>query len=181
MSIHSLRVIRPVNQSMSRPVSRGVGNSAEESRLYLRESDLDHGASLIRQSARKIRHLANSIAQEAGLLEAELETLVELSEIEGCDISELRTHLNAPKQSLARNLNALEKSGFIKRVPCIKDGRRRLLHLTNSGKTVISRAAKGWRDVLLEAYRASGPEVVSNAKKLLQHVADSSPEKEKES
>ncbi|ACT58017.1 transcriptional regulator, MarR family [Hirschia baltica ATCC 49814] len=181
MSIHSLRVIRPVNQSMSRPVSRGASNSAEESRLYLRESDLDQGASLIRQSARKIRHMVGSVAQEAGLLEAELDTLIELVEMEGCDISELRAHLFAPKQSLARNLNALEKSGYIERVPCPKDGRRRLLNLTESGKEVISKAANGWRDVLLEAYRASGPEVVANAKKLLQHVAKSSPEKDEDS
>ena len=178
MSIHSLSVIRPVNQSMSRPVSRGVGNSAEESRLYLRESDLDLGASLIRQSARKLRYHLNSVAQEANLLDTELETLIELSTIEGCDISELRTYLNAPKQSLARNLKTLEKNGYIKRIPCVKDGRRRLLHLSDSGKTLVAHAAKGWRDVLLKSYRASGPEIVSNAKKLLQQIADSSPEKD---
>lgn len=175
MSIHSLRVIRPVNQSMSRPVSRGAGNSAEESRLYLRESDLDQGASLIRQSARKIRYLVGNIAEEAGILEAELDTLIELYEMEGCDISELRKHMNAPKQSLARNLNALEKKDFIKRTPCPKDGRRRLLYITDSGKSLVSRAAEGWREVLLKAYKASGPETVIHAKKLLQQLADSAP------
>lgn len=180
MSFHSLRVIRPVNQSMSRPVARGVSNSADESRLYLRESDLDHGAALIRQSARKIRYLVNSVAQEANLLEAELDTLIELHDLEGCDISELRTHLNAPKQSLARNLNALEEAGFIRRIPCPKDGRRRLLHTTDSGKEIINQAAKGWRNVLLEAYRSSGPDVVSNAKKMLQSVVDTPPPKDKD-
>ncbi len=155
---------------MSRPVARTAPAVGVDARLYLRESELDQGASLIKNAARALRQNAIRHASGANLLEAELDTLIELFEAEGCDVTELRERMDAPKQSLTRNLNALEQKNFIERRLCKQDGRKRRLYLTSNGRELATAMAEGWREILLSAFRACGPETVSNARRLLLEV-----------
>ncbi|MEM6627197.1 MAG: MarR family transcriptional regulator [Pseudomonadota bacterium] len=155
-----------VNRPPTLPASGGA-----DGRLYLREAELDLGAELLRAAARRLIRRARNAAGAKDLLDAELDIVIELLNAEGIDVSEMRARLDAPKQSLARNLKSLENKGFIARRPCPKDGRRRLLSLTEIGRDLASRAAAGWREALLDAYKAAGPESVAGARSLLQAIA----------
>lgn len=163
-----------MNSNTSRPAPTGSAGA----RLYLREAELDQGAALIRSAARNLRQSAHAATRESGLLDAELDTLIELYDTEGCDVSELRHRLNAARQSLNRNLKTLENKGLISRSPCPQDARRRLLHLTDDGRALAARAAAGWRELLLNAYRTTGPDDVSSARRLLLQLSNMTPDTE---
>ena len=157
---------------MNSPSSNTASRGAPNTRLYLRETELDEGAALLRAAFRKLCACAQSAAGDTGLLDAELDILIELSDLEGCDVTTLRDRLETPKQSLARNLNNLETKGLIARRKCDRDGRRRLLALTQEGRTIAQKAADGWRNLLAEAFRMAGPDDVLSARRLLTFVAE---------
>ncbi len=136
-------------------------------RLYLRESELDQGAQLLRKTSRNLRELARLAAQPCDLLDAELDVLIELFSTEGCDVSALRKQMGAAKQSLNRNLTALESKGLIRRDVSSADRRRRALRLTDEGRRIASDAAEGWRTALRDAYRTVGPEDVAATRRLI--------------
>ena len=106
-------------------------------------------------------------------MDAALDVLIELSSMEGCDIAQLRTHMQAPKQSMNRNLNNLVGQGLVRRAICPRDARRRRLYLTEDGKELVDQAASGWRALLLDAFRKAGPDNVSSARKVLIELAGS--------
>lgn len=170
-------MIKPVNQSQSvNPRSLGANgpNQSADPRLYLRDSELDQAAALVRRAARNLRESAIKTAGNANIIDAAIDVLIEISSMEGCDVAQLRAHMQAPKQSLNRNLNILEENGLIKRTPCPRDARRRRLMLSEDGKKLVEDAANGWRALLLDAFRKAGPDNVSSARNVLFELAKSS-------
>ena len=142
-----------------------------EPRLYLKDSELDQGAHLLRSAFRRLRDKAHEAA-DCPLGEGELDILVELFISGDLPVNALRDAIGAPKQSLARRLNDLQERDLVERAKCHQDGRRRIVRLTESGRTIAERAASGWRNALSIAYKAAGPERVNNMRILLASLAD---------
>lgn len=157
----------PVNRPQN---VRPPADTADQ-RVYLRDQDLDQGAALIRIAARALFSTIQTKTNGLSLSDPQLEILQELHDTGSMDVSELRKVLNAPKQSLARHLNDLEKSGFINRVQDTEDRRRRLVGLTEQGKTLTDAMTKQRRDLMRKIYLDAGPEVVTGARRLLQEIA----------
>ena len=146
---------------------------AADARLYLRESELDQGARLVRAAYRALRNEALKNAEGSDLSEPEIDILVELLGRTDEDVTSLRNAMGTPKQSMARHLQSLEDKGLLMRKRCPKDGRRRVLILTDQGRDIASQAADGWRRLMAAAYVAVGPEDVANTRRLLAMLADS--------
>lgn len=147
-------------------------SGAADARLYLRETELDQGARLLRAAWRNLHAQAVEAASDAGLIEAEIDILIELLGLENEDVTSLRERMGAPKQSMARHLQSLEDKGLIARRRCPRDGRRRILTLSPEGEKIASRAAEGWRRAMARAYLAAGPEDVADARRLLALLAE---------
>lgn len=66
---------------------------------------------------------------------------------EGIQVSELATLANVRKQSMAQQVEQLEKLGYLERRPDPNDRRARLVFLTERGKKVRPVALKAGREV----------------------------------
>jgi len=157
----------PVN----RPAIPGAPAVGADARLYLRDQDLDQGAALIQSAARRLLRLAQQGVGKAEISEAELAVLLELHDSGPLDVGVLRTRLDSPKQSLARNLNELETRGLLARETSARDRRRRLVKLTDEGGDMALRAADRRRTALREAFLTAGQDAVNGARRVLSELA----------
>ena len=156
----------PVNRPLPAP-GAPASSSGGDSRLYLRDQDLNEGAALIRAAARRLAQLAESAGAVASISAPEMDVLQEVFDLGPMDVGDLRARLNAPKQSLARNLNQLEGRGFVTRETDPADRRRRLVTLTPAGQTFARDATERRRSALRQAFLAAGPDAVTGARRVL--------------
>lgn len=157
----------PVN----RPAIPGAPAVGADARLYLRDQDLDQGAAMIQSAARRLLRLALQGVGKTEISEAELAIVLELHDGGPLDVGLLRSRLDSPKQSLARNLNELETRGVLARETSARDRRRRLVRLTDAGIAIAVRAAERRRSALREAFLAAGQDAVSGARRVLSELA----------
>jgi DNA-binding MarR family transcriptional regulator len=157
----------PVN----RPQSASSPAASADGRLYLRDQDLDQGAALIRAAARRLDQLADTAGGPLGLSGPELDILLEIHDRGPIDVTELRSRLDAPKQSMARNLNTLEASGMLARQTSQQDRRRRLVTLTPEGMTFARGATERRREALRLAFLSAGPDAVTGARRVLSELS----------
>lgn len=157
-----------VNQA---PIQLSSGGGAD-GRLYLHEAQLDDGSALIRRAARRLDRLARSADKAGDLTTLALDVAMEIHGHGGLSVGDLRERLEAPKQSLARALNELEREGLTRRSPSQRDGRRRLVELTESGKNLASAAADRRREALRAALLIAGPSAAAGAWDVLALLAD---------
>lgn len=153
----------PVNRPQ--PVTQPA--AAADGRLYLRDQDLDQGAALIRAAARQLAHLAGGTSAPDGLSTPELDILLEIHDRGPMDVTELRSRLDAPKQSMARNLNTLEGRNLVVRQTGHQDRRRRLVTLTPEGMSFARQATEKRRMAMREAFLTAGPDAVTGARRVL--------------
>lgn len=159
----------PVNRPQPAPPPASAPAGAD-SRLYLRDQDLDEGAAVIRAAARRLAQLVEAAGAPASLSAPELDILQEIHDRGPMDVGDLRARLGAPKQSLARNLNQLEARKLVTRETDPRDRRRRLVTLTNEGMSFSREATERRRTALRQAFLAVGPEAVSGARRVLSEL-----------
>jgi len=157
----------PVNRPHPAPSAPAAAVSGGDSRLYLRDQDLNEGAALIRAAARKLAELAEKAGAAASISAPEMEVLQEVFDLGPMDVGDLRARLGAPKQSLARNLNQLEARGFVTRETDPADRRRRLVTLTATGLTFARESTERRRNALRQAFLSAGPDAVTGARRVL--------------
>lgn len=159
----------PVNRPLPAP-GAPTASSSGDGRLYLRDQDLNEGAALIRAAARRLAQLAESAGAAASISAPEMDVLQEVFDLGPMDVGDLRARLNAPKQSLARNLNQLEARGLVTRETDPGDRRRRLVTLTAAGMTFARDATERRRAALRQAFLSAGPDAVTGARRVLSDV-----------
>jgi len=167
LNIHCPGVAAPVN----RPQIASQPPAGADGRLYLRDSELDQGAALIRAAARRLERLSDPVAGAEGLSQAEAAILIELFDSGPLEVGELQFRLGAPKQTLARRLNTLEAKGMVRRTTSESDRRRRLVALTETSGEAARKATERRRAALREAFLSAGPEAVSGARRMLAETA----------
>ncbi len=156
----------PVNRPISAPGAPAAPSGADN-RLYLRDQDLNEGAALIRAAARRLGELAEAAGAAASISAPEMDVLQEIFDVGPMDVGDLRARLNAPKQSLARNLNQLEGRGFVARETDQSDRRRRLVTLTAAGMAFARESTERRRAALRQAFLSAGPDAVTGARRVL--------------
>ncbi len=130
-------------------------------------------AALIRASSRRLSQLVQPAAGAYRLTPPELEILEEILDRGPMDVTELRTRLDYPKQSLTRYLNQLEELELVTRLPDGRDKRRRLVTLTPSGDSFAREATHRRRLALRQAFLVAGPEAATGARRVLQELLKS--------
>lgn len=139
--------------------------------LHLRDDVLDEGAAAILAAAAMLEAAAAPAFADAGLTPTHARVLTTVRRSAGIGVSALGRAVGLAKQTLAPALAELEARGLIARQRSARDGRERLVVLTEAGVAATETAVRAQRSRLRVAYRAAGPAAVSAALQLLGAVA----------
>ncbi len=149
---------------MSAPVNL---NRPFDPRLFLTDHELDRSVGLILSGAGELERTAEAARRSAGVSRSELQVLLALRYRPGRTVSEVRAALGMTVPTFARLIGGLDARGLIARERGAGDGRRRRLSLSDAGMTLTTPLAAALRDRLRLAFRASGPEAVAGARRVL--------------
>jgi DNA-binding MarR family transcriptional regulator len=90
----------------------------------------------------------------------------------GMTVGDLLAILHITKQSLARVLNDLVRSGYVAQVTGRTDRRQRLLSLTPEGKLLERRVFEVQRERLAAAYREAGGPAIEGFARVMRAIMD---------
>lgn len=141
-----------------------------DSRLFLRDEELDHGVALVLAAQRHLQAAAEAARGEAGLSKSELDVLLAMAAYPGCTVGELRAHLFMTAPTFARLLGRLDGRDLVRKQRGAVDGRRRQLYLNETGDALMAPIADALRERLRTAYRMAGAENVAGARATLDAV-----------
>lgn len=96
--------------------------------------------------------------------------LVHLWSQDGITQQTITEVMHKDKASTARLISSLEKKGLLYRVPGKKDGREKLVYLTDKGKAAMKQATELVQDVLEQAYANIDQEALNTCKAVLRQA-----------
>lgn len=162
---------------MPTEVNRSAPNARPlDSRLFLRDEELDRGAALILSAERRLAAAVASEIKRADLSRSELDILIILHGQPGTTVSEVRDQLGLTVPTCARLLGRLDRRGLLDKNPTRKDARRRHLSLSDKAEILMQPILAALRDALRPAYRNAGAEHVSGARTILELIAGEGPD-----
>jgi len=91
---------------------------------------------------------------------------------EGSRLTELAEQAQVTKQTASLLVAALEREGFVERVPDPADGRARLIRFTPTGRRASNRAREVVMDVEREWERHLGPELATSLREALNKLRE---------
>jgi DNA-binding MarR family transcriptional regulator len=97
----------------------------------------------LRKTTRAVTQLFDEVLKPSGLLATQFTLLAAISENDDATISQLSKAMIMDRTTLTRNLNPLQKNGWVAVTPG-DDKRTKTLSLTRSGKKVLSQAMSYW-------------------------------------
>lgn len=147
-----------------------------DGRLFLTDDNLDRGALTLLAAARRLELKMRPHAEQAGLSAVQFSMLMELRHHPGLDVSELRTRLGGTVPTIARLLGELDKAGYILRPRSGRDGRRRALGLSETGRQLVDACLADIRVDMTRVYRSAGEPSVTGALDLLEAISSLPPE-----
>ena len=98
----------------------------------------------IRKAARAVTQLFDEAFKPSGLNVTQFTLLAAISATEPITITKLSQVLVMERTTLTRNLNPLQKNGWVEITPG-EDKRTKTVSLTRSGKPVLSKAMVAWK------------------------------------
>ena len=109
----------------------------------------------LRKATRAMTQLYDEALKPCGLYATQFTLLAAISATNDATITELSKVLVMDRTTLTRNLNPLQKQGWVEVVPG-EDKRTRTLSLTRSGKKVLSRAMTHWSQIQNQVVKTLG-------------------------
>jgi DNA-binding MarR family transcriptional regulator len=110
----------------------------------------------LRKLTRRVTQLYDRWLAGAGLTSTQFSLLAYLFAQEDLSIGELAELLVTDPTTLTRNLQPLEKQGYLRIVPGATDRRRRTVTLCGEGRTAFRRAVPLWRQAQARVAQALG-------------------------
>lgn len=138
-----------------------------DSRLFLRDEELDHGVALLLAAGRQLRQAAGEARLAAKLSQSELDMLLAMRAHPGSTVSELRDRLNMTQPTFARLLGRLDGRDLVRKQRGRIDGRQRRLYLSDAADSLMTSIVDNLRNRLRSAYRLAGAENVAGARAML--------------
>jgi len=99
----------------------------------------------MRQADRVLTGVYNAYLSDIGLKITQFSVLRSLYYLKTCSQKELEKVLLLEQATLTRNLQPLLRNGWVKREPCVDDGRIWLISLTDDGLSLFKQAEKSWQ------------------------------------
>lgn len=109
----------------------------------------------LRKTTRAVTQLFDEALRPCGLYATQFTLLAAIASKESVAITELSNALVMDRTTLTRNLNPLQKNGWVEVTPGV-DKRTRMLSLTRSGKKTLSQAMSHWKRVQTQVVKTLG-------------------------
>jgi DNA-binding MarR family transcriptional regulator len=109
----------------------------------------------LRKASRAVTQLFDEALKPCGLYSTQFTLLNAINLSDSATITKLSQALIMDRTTLTRNLNPLQKSGWIEVVPG-EDRRTKTLSITKAGKQVLKEATKYWEEVQSKVVKSLG-------------------------
>lgn len=101
--------------------------------------------SALRKATRRITQLYDAALAPCGLTVSQRSILVHIARGQMPTMTELAQAMVLDRSALARNIQPLERDGYLVQVRDTKDGRSRRVELTQEGKAKLAESNRLWR------------------------------------
>ncbi len=133
---------------------------------------LDCSCNMIRRSARKVTQLYESSLREAGIRPTQFTILAALANTGPILLTQLADTLLLDRTGLTRNLNVLERNGWIQLQIGEGDARQRVVSLTTGGYEQLDVAIPYWQKAQTSIESDMGKETITGLRKTLNEMTD---------
>jgi DNA-binding MarR family transcriptional regulator len=127
----------------------------------------------LRSAARHITQLYDQFLAPSGLRATQFSVLAKLRRLGPLTINELAKVMVTDRTTLGRNIQPLQRDGWIKIEPTASDRRAKKLHLTKTGEQRLQAALKAWSQAQARFEAAIGPKRAADMRALLRGVVAS--------
>lgn len=128
---------------------------------FLRDEELRKGIELLYFAYRDLLSDPDAALKDYGFGRAHHRVIHFVGRRPGMTVANLLEILSITKQSLSRVLGTLVEDGYIRQEKGPRDGRQRLLYLTDKGVALEKNLAAIQRERMAQAYRDAGAEAVA--------------------
>lgn len=126
----------------------------------------------IRMAARAITQMYDEALKPSGLKVTQFSLLSAISMAGPVPITVLAEKLVMDRTTLTRNLNVIERKGFIDIESDIEDSRTRLIRIAPQGEVVLEQAVPLWEQAQAKVVEGMGKESFNNLLGLLSEAAE---------
>jgi DNA-binding MarR family transcriptional regulator len=127
----------------------------------------------LRSAARHVTQLYDQFLAPSGLRTTQFSILAKLRRLGPMTINELAKNMVTDRTTLGRNIQPLERDGWIKIERTAFDRRAKKLHLTKTGEQRLQAALKGWSQAQAKFETTFGPKHAADLRALLRGVVAS--------
>jgi DNA-binding MarR family transcriptional regulator len=127
----------------------------------------------LRSAARHITQLYDQFLAPSGLRSTQFSILAKLRRLGPLTINELAKVMVTDRTTVGRNIQPLERDGWIKIEPTASDRRAKKLRLTKTGEQRLQAALKAWSQAQAKFETAFGPKRAADMRALLRGVVGS--------
>lgn len=145
--------------------------------LFLRQEELRFGMEVLLCASREVMGEAEGVLACLDIGPAQLRLLSLVRSRPRISVSEALSILGITKQSLSRILSPLLDRSLLVQHRGLRDGRQRLLELTDKGHDVERQLTEAQLHRIARAYRDAGAEAVEGFRKVMLNMLDK-PERE---
>ena len=124
----------------------------------------------LRSAARHITQLYDQFLAPSGLRATQFSILAKLRRLGPLTINELAKNMVTDRTTLGRNIQPLQRDGWIKIELTASDRRAKKLHLTKIGEQRLQAALKAWSRAQAKFESTFGPKRAADLRSLLQGV-----------
>lgn len=122
-----------------------------------------------KQTSRIITQFYDNMFKEVGIRSTQFSLLTSVKICKDCTFDQLAASINMDSTTLTRNLQALEKRGFIEIVTG-KDKRTKMAYLTPEGEEVLKKAFPIWKKAQRHFVQGLGAENWNSIKQSLETI-----------
>jgi DNA-binding MarR family transcriptional regulator len=127
---------------------------------------------MIRESARKITQFYEGSLREAGIKPTQFSILAALANTGPIQLTQLANMLLLERTSLTRNLNVLERNGWVELQTGEEDLRQRVVSLSKKGYEQLDQAIPYWKKAQKAIANEMGQDTITGLKKTLNEMTE---------
>jgi DNA-binding MarR family transcriptional regulator len=127
----------------------------------------------LRSAARHVTQLYDQLLAPSGLRATQFSILAKLRRLGPLTINELAKNMVTDRTTLGRNIQPLQREGWIRIEPMAADRRAKKLHLTKIGEQRLQVALKAWSQAQTKFEATFGRKRTAELRALLQGVVAS--------
>jgi DNA-binding MarR family transcriptional regulator len=124
----------------------------------------------LRSAARHVTQLYDQFLAPSGLRATQFSILAKLRRLGPLTINEVAKVMVTDRTTLGRNIQPLQRDGWIKVEPTASDRRAKKLHLTKTGERRLQAALKAWSQAQAKFETAFGAKRAADMRALLRGV-----------